>query len=134
MSFLYRNWELKISALLLATALWVFVVTSEKSDLVVAAPVELDGLPTSLQVVGERPETVDVQLHGLRTTLARLPLEQVRAHVSLAGARPGEVTVRLGPEQIVAPPGITVVRVSPSRMRLVLEPRRSSATPERRGV
>jgi len=117
---LFRHWELKGAALVLATALWVFVTTSEKGEVVLSAPVELDALPPGLEVVGERPESVDVQLHGLRALLARLRPEQVRARVSLAGVRPGEVVLRLLPEHIVVPPGITVLRVSPSRVRLVV--------------
>lgn len=123
---LFRHWELKGAALVLATALWVFVTTSEKGEVVLSAPVELDALPPGLEVVGERPERVDVQLHGLRALLARLGPGQVSARVSLAGARPGEVVLRLLPEHIVVPPGITVLRVSPSRVRLVVRPSGSS--------
>lgn len=126
MTWLYRNWELKVAALALAASLWVFVTTSEKGEIVLSAPVELDALPPGLQVAGERPESVDVQLHGLRAVLGRLGPEHVRARVSLAGVRPGEVVLRLLPEQIVVPAGVTVLRVSPSRVRLVIEPARSS--------
>jgi hypothetical protein len=126
MNGLLRDWELKLAALGLAMALWVFVTTSEKGEVVLAARVELDALPPGLQVVGERPDSVDVQLHGLRAVLGRLGPEQVRARVSLAGVRPGEVFLRLLPEQIVVPAGVTVLRVSPSRVRLVVESVRSS--------
>jgi len=95
-------------------------MTSEKADVVVAAPIELDGIPAGLEVKGERPDSVDVQLHGLRVALDRLGTDRVRARLSLAGARAGEVTVRVQPEQIVVPPGVTVIRVNPSRVRLVL--------------
>jgi hypothetical protein len=126
---LFRHWELKLAALMLSFALWVFVMTSEKAEVVLAAPVELDGIPQGLEVVGERPDSVDVQLHGLRAILARVGPEQVRARVSLAGARPGEVVLRLVPDQITAPSGVTVLRVSPSRLRVTLEARRADVRP-----
>jgi YbbR-like protein len=126
---LFRHWELKLAALVLSFALWVFVMTSEKAEVVMAAPVELDAIPQGLEVVGDRPDSVDVQLHGLRAVLARVGPEQVRAHVSLAGARPGEVVVRLVPDQISAPTGVTVLRVSPSRVRVMLETRRAEVRP-----
>jgi YbbR-like protein len=125
----FRHWELKLAALVLSFALWVFVMTSEKAEVVMAAPVELDAIPQGLEVVGDRPDSVDVQLHGLRAVLARVGPEQVRAHVSLAGARPGEVVVRLVPDQISAPTGVTVLRVSPSRVRVMLETRRAEVRP-----
>lgn len=120
-AWIVHNWSLKLAALGLAVALWLFVMTSEKADMVVAAPVELDSTPAGLTVVGDRPESVDVQLHGLRTTLARVPLDQVRVRVSLAGARAGETVVRVLPDQIAVPPGVAVTRITPSRVRIQLE-------------
>lgn len=126
MTALLQHWQLKVAALAVATALWVFVTTSEKAEVVVAAPLEIDAVPPGVQVVGERPDSVDVQLHGLRAILGRLGPDQVRARVSLAGVRPGEVVLRVLPEQIVVPAGVTVLRVSPSRVRFVVEASRSS--------
>ena len=120
MSVLIRHWELKILALGFSVALWFFVMTSEKSDLILSAPVEFDGLAAGLVVASDRPDTIDVQLHGLRGTLARLGPDQVKARVSLSGAGPGELVLRLVPEQVQVPAGITVLRINPSRIRVVL--------------
>lgn len=125
MSILTRHWELKLLALAFSAVLWFFVMTSEKSDVIVSAPLELAGVPAGLAVVGEKPESIDVQLHGLRGALARLGQDQVKARLSLAGARPGEVQLRVLPEQIQVPAGITVLRVNPSRIRLTLAAPRS---------
>ena len=125
MSALTQHWELKLLALGVSMVLWLFVMTSEKADLIMAAPLELDNVPTGLEVRGDRPDSVDVQLHGLRGALTRLGTDRVKARLNLAGAKAGEVTVRVLPEQITVPPGITVVRVNPSRVRLVLGPVRS---------
>jgi hypothetical protein len=115
-----RHWELKLLAVVFAFALWLFVMTSEKSDVVLTAPIELLGVPAGLVVAGGEPESVDVQLHGLRGSLARLAPDQIRARLSLAGVEPGEVTLRVLPEHIIVPPGVTVLRISPSRIRLTL--------------
>ena len=120
MSFATQHWELKLLALGFSIALWFFVMTSERSDLVFSVPLEFDGVPPGLVLTHERPDSVDVQLHGLRGTLARLAPDQVKAHVSLSGMGPGEVMVRLSPDQVVVPLGVTVLRVNPSRIRLVL--------------
>jgi len=119
-SALTRHWELKLLALGVSMVLWAFVMTSEKADLIMAAPLELDNIPVGLEVKGERPDSVDVQLHGLRMALARLGTDRVKARLNLAGSKAGEVIVRVLPEQITVPPGITVLRVNPSRVRLVL--------------
>lgn len=119
-SLLTRHWELKLIALAFSTVLWAFVMTSERADLVVSAPIELDGIPAGLEVRGERPDSVTVQLHGLRGALARLGPDRVKARVNLAGSGAGEVILHVLPEQISVPAGVTVVRVNPTRIRLVL--------------
>ncbi|HXJ81307.1 MAG TPA: CdaR family protein [Candidatus Methylomirabilis sp.] len=121
MSALTRHWELKLLALGFAIALWLFVMTSEKADLILSAPIEFKGVPAGLALTAERPESVDVQLHALRGNLSRLAPDQVKALVNLSGATPGEIALRVLPEQVSVPAGITVVRVNPSRIRVVLE-------------
>ena len=117
---LTRHWELKILALAFSAGLWVFVMTSEKTNVVLTLPLELDSVPPGLVVKGERPESVEVQLHGLRAALSRMSPESLRVRVSLAGAQPGDLVVSLGPEQIVVPPGVSVLRVTPAVLRVAL--------------
>lgn len=126
MSVITRHWELKLLALGFSIALWFFVMTSEKSDLILSAPLEFERVPVGLAVTGERPDSVDVQLHGLRGTLARLSPDQIRARVNLSGVAAGETTVRLLPEQVAVPLGVTVIRVNPSRITVTLRPVSSS--------
>ena len=126
MRALTRHWELKLLALGFSIGLWLFVMTSEKSDLILSAPIEFDGVPVGMTLTGERPDSVDVQLHGLRGSLARLAPDQIKAHVNLSGASQGEVAIHLLPEQVLVPAGITVVRINPSQIRVILEVLRSS--------
>ena len=120
MSALTRHWELKLLALGVSMVLWAFVMTSEKGDLIMAAPLEFDNIPAGLEVKGDRPDSVNVQLHGLRGTLSRLGTDRVKARLNLAGSKPGDVTLPVLPEQITVPLGVTVVRVNPPRVRVVL--------------
>ena len=120
LSALTRHWELKLLALVFSTALWLFVMTSEKTNAVLPLSLELHSLPAGLVVTGEEPDMVEVQVHGLRTTLARVSPDSMRVRVSLAGARPGEMMLRLGPEQVSVPAGVTVLRVSPDIVRISL--------------
>jgi hypothetical protein len=115
-----RHWELKLLALAFSTALWFFVMTTERADLILSAPIEVEDLPPGVIMTGDVPDSVDVQLHGLRGVLSRLSADQVRARLNLAGARPGELTVKLLPGQVTVPAGITVLRVMPSQFRVVL--------------
>src|SRR5262249_60186821 len=89
-------------------------MSSERTNVTLPLPVELDGVPAGLMVTSERPDTVDVQLHGLRSALLRVSPEALRVRINLAGSRPGEVGVGLAPDQIVVPPGVSVIRITPS--------------------
>jgi YbbR domain-containing protein len=117
---LTRHWELKILAVVFSAGLWVFVMTSEKTNVLVSLPLDLDSVPAGLVVTGEKPESVEVQLHGLRAALAQVSPESLRVRVSLAGARVGDLVLSLGPDQIVVPPGVTVLRVNPAVVRVAL--------------
>ena len=120
LAWLVHHWELKLLALAFSAALWVFVMSSEKTNVTLPLPIELDGVPSGLTVTSERPDTVDVQLHGLRSALLRVAPDALRVRINLAGSRPGEVVVGLAPDQIVVPPGVSVIRITPSIVRVGL--------------
>ena len=120
LAWLVHHWELKLLALAFSSALWVFVMSSEKTNVTLPLPVELDGVPSGLVVTSERPDTVDVQLHGLRSALLRVAPDALRVRINLAGSRPGEVVVGLAPDLIMVPPGVSVVRITPSVVRVGL--------------
>ena len=120
LAWLVHHWELKLLALAFSAALWVFVMSSEKTNVTLPLPVELDGVPSGLMVTSERPDTVDVQLHGLCSALLRVAPDALRVRINLAGSRPGEVVVGLAPDLIIVPPGVSVVRITPSVVRVGL--------------
>jgi YbbR domain-containing protein len=122
LGWLTGQWELKLLSLGAAGVLWFLVVSGEKAQVSLAVPLEFYSIPAGLELAGERPESVDVEVQGLRSALTRISAEDLRASVSLTGFRPGESTLRLLPENIRAPRGVTVVRVSPGRLRVTLEP------------
>lgn len=121
MKWLTTHWELKLLSLLGATLLWGFVVGGEKSEVVLPVPVEFSGVPAGLELTTGHPDSVDVQLRGLRVQLMRLRGDALRVQVPLSGARAGDTIHRLLPEHVRVPAGVEVVRITPSRLRVVLE-------------
>jgi YbbR domain-containing protein len=120
-NLLTANWELKLLSVLLAVLLWGFVVGGERADMVVPVPVEFLGVRPGLELTAESADTVNVHVRGLRAQLTRLKPESLRAKVLLDEARPGETSVRLLPEHVRVPAGVNVVRITPARVRIVLE-------------
>jgi len=125
-SWLTDHWQLKLLSLGFAILLWVFVASEEKVETVMSVPVEFVRIPPGLEIAGGDGDSVDVRIQGLRTLLTRLGGRELRVTVDLREAGPGETTVRLTPAEVRAPQGIQVLRVTPSRLRLRLQP--SSAT------
>jgi YbbR domain-containing protein len=118
---LSRNWELKLLAVVVAVALWFLVVSGEKGEVAVAAPIEYLNVPAGLALGGGAPTTVSVQLRGLRTVLSAISDTDVRAAVNLAGVGVGDTMARIEPENIKVPRGVTIARVTPARVHVRVE-------------
>ncbi|MBI3458469.1 MAG: hypothetical protein HY002_22075 [Candidatus Rokubacteria bacterium] len=119
---LAEHWQLKLLSVVFAVVLWAFVASEDTSEGVYTVPLDATGVPPGMEVTALGVETVDVRVRGLRHILARLDERAVRAELDLHGARPGDVVVRIRPENVVVPRGVQVLRVTPSRVRATVEP------------
>ena len=122
-TLLLENWPLKLTSLVFAMGLFIFVATEERTDAVFTVPLDLVDRPQGVEVRSVGVETVVVRVEGRSTVLRRLHEEDFRAEVSLKGARPGRFIARLDADNVSAPRGVKVVRVTPSEVRAVLEAR-----------
>ena len=111
---LIEHWRLKLLALLLALALWVFVGSAERREIALAVPVEYVGLEGPLTLEGPRRDMVDVQLQATRWAAAQVSPATVRIRVDVGALREGDNVVRLVPESVQAPPGVRVTRLTPA--------------------
>jgi YbbR domain-containing protein len=115
---LLRNWELKLLALALAVVVWFFVVSADRGQFGFTVPVEYVGLEPRMVLLGAPREAVDVQVEAARWAAARLAPTDVRVRVDLSRAREGVNMVQLSSDDVQAPAGVNVVRVSPSAVRV----------------
>jgi len=116
------QWQLKLVAILVAFTLWFFVATSEQAQLALPTPVEYVGLKPDLVLVAGQRESLDVEVRAVRSVVARLGPETVRARVDLTGLEAGESVVQLTPSDVQVPPGATVTRITPARLSLTVAP------------
>jgi YbbR domain-containing protein len=121
---LFENWPIKVVAVLFAVALWAFVVTEERTDAVFTVPLDLVDRPPGVDVASVGVETVVVRVEGRDSVLRRLHEADFRAEVSLKTAQAGRFVARIDTDNVSAPAGVRVVRVTPSEVRAVLEARR----------
>ncbi len=120
--FLTRNWPLKLSALVLASILWVLVASEETTSQLVDVRVELD-LPPTLALARPSP-TVRALVTGPARELIKLYTAPaaVRAVVP-AGTPPTTWRLGLEPPDIIVPRQVkvTVQDVEPRSLQLELD-------------
>jgi YbbR domain-containing protein len=117
---LASNWEVKLLSLGLALVVWFFVVSAERSQITMVAPVEYVGLTAGKVLMGERRDSVDLEVEATRWAAARLTPASVRLRVDLAQLPEGDNTVRLSRELVEVPPGVRVTRISPAWVRVAM--------------
>lgn len=114
------NWEVKLLSVALAVVVWFFVVSAERSQITMTAAVEYVGLGAGKVLVGERRDSVDLEVEATRWAAARLTPTSVRLRVDVATLPEGESTVRLSRDVVEVPPGVRVTRISPAWLRVGL--------------
>lgn len=119
---LAENWQLKLLSVAFAVTLWAFVSSEDKGEAVYTVPLDLTDRPAGAEVTSVGVETLVVRVQGLRSALARLREEDLRAEVSLRDVPPGRFVVKVGPRNVRTPRGVRVVRVTPSQVQGMLEP------------
>ncbi len=122
-SLVLENWRLRLAALVFAVGLWAFVVTEERTDAVFTVPLDFVERPPGVEVASVAAESVVVRVEGRRSRLRRLHEEDFKVEVSLKGAQPGRFVARIDSDNVSAPTGVQVLRVTPSEVRAVLEAR-----------
>jgi YbbR domain-containing protein len=122
---------LKLASLALAVGLWFAIAGKQTAERGIAVPVELRNVPRDLELTGEAVNTVDVRVRASPGLINSLDPGAIRATIDLAGAEEGERIVQLSPDQIRAPQGFRVVKITPSLLTLNLERTRRKTVPVR---
>jgi YbbR domain-containing protein len=118
----FRHFWLKALAVGIATLLWVMVGGEKQVERSLRAPLELQNVPVSLELVGDAPSAVDVRVRGTSSALGRLAQGDVMAVLDVATAKPGRNLFHLAPSSVRVPFGVGVTYTGPTTVSLVFEP------------
>jgi YbbR domain-containing protein len=118
-----RNWELKLLSLLLAFILWLSLIPEEKtlSEKTLTIPLETLNIPADMELVEKPDSTVDVTIRAPNRMINEVSAANVFAKINLSTASVFQQEYPLNETMISIPPGATVVRISPTKVRLKLE-------------
>ncbi len=86
-------------------------------------------MPPNMEIVGEMVNRVEVGIRGPRTLMSSTGPDQLRAHVDLSQALLGLNYVRLVPDNIRAPLGAEITKITPSTVRIRLEEVKTRSLP-----
>jgi YbbR domain-containing protein len=117
----FQHLGLKLLSLVVAIFLWYAVSGEQVVERSLRAPLELQNIPESLEVVGDVPSQVDVRVRGPSGTLTRLGVGDLAAVLDLRGARAGSRLFHLTTDQVRVPFGIEVTQVTPSTIAMGFE-------------
>ena len=117
----FRNFWLKAVAVGIATLLWVAVGGEKVVERSMQAPLELLNRPTTLELVGDTPRTIEVRVRGTSTLVGRLTPGDVKAILDVNGARPGPNHFDISPDLVSSPFGIDVTYAGPATVTLMFE-------------
>lgn len=122
---LNSNTFYKIISVVIAICLWAYVIqvlNPMKTDTITDVPVQVlnvDSLAAKgLALSGEASYTVDVEVEGKRSDLAKLNASGIVANADLFGYSIGRNYI---PVTLQAPEGITILRANPSKINVVIE-------------
>jgi len=117
---LTKNLELKIASLVIAIALWVFVILSGRSNMTLDIPLQITNLSEGLVVV-ESPKTVRVNIEGSKNLLKTLDTGDISAIIDLSDAGPGRVFFNLSRSNISIPKTLVVRNIEPETVSVMVE-------------
>ncbi len=125
----FRYLGLKVLSLAIALLLWFVVSGEETVERGLRVPLELQQLPSGVELSGDVPTTVDVRVRGGSGTLSRVLAGDVVAVLDLRSARPGRRVFPLTADQVRVPFGVDVVQIMPSAIAMVFEGTASREVP-----
>jgi YbbR domain-containing protein len=102
--------------------IWGLYSGTQLSLISVTAPIYFRNIPTDLELRKTSADKVEVQITGKRQLVAALRPDQVRAFLDLQGIERGSHRLDLSADNIGLPPGLNVVRITPSSIKVDMDP------------
>jgi YbbR domain-containing protein len=118
-----RNWGLKVLSLVLAFVLWLALIPEERtfSEKTVTIPLETLNTPAGMELAQKPESSVDVTIRAPNSIIDQISPSNVFAKLDLGRASVYQQEYPLNLTMISIPPGASVLRISPNKVRLKLE-------------
>lgn len=118
-----HNAGLKLLSLLTASFLWAAYTAEPRVEVGYDVPVEYVRIAEDMEIGPDTPARVHVRLRGRSQVLRRLVPADIAVRVNLTGVQAGEMVYRPAADQLELPPGVELISITPSELRIQLQPR-----------
>jgi YbbR domain-containing protein len=118
---LTRNLGWKLLSLLIAIGLWISVAREPEVATSLSAPVDFKNMRDDLDISGNLPDRVRLEVRGPSGRLTRDNLSSVAVVLDLADAEPGDRTYTIRGRYLNLPAGVVFYRAVPSQLTLHFE-------------
>jgi YbbR domain-containing protein len=113
-----RDLGWKLLSLVIAIALWIAIAREPEVATAFSAPVDFKNMRDDLDIRGNLPDRVRLEVRGPSGRLTRDDLAGVAVVLDLADAAPGERTYSIRGRNLNLPPGVVFYRAVPSQLTL----------------
>jgi YbbR domain-containing protein len=120
---LFDNWGIKLLSIGLSLTLWFYVTSKGKAEITLTIPIELRNTPQNMAAVGDVTGSLDVRVQGQERDLRDIAIgKKIFCIADLSMTKVGENVVRISPDDIRRPAGVSVTYMSLSEINVKLEP------------
>ena len=111
----------KVVSFIVVVVLWGLIAGQQRAEMLLTVPLEYRNMPANMEIAGDLLNRVEVGVRGPRGMISHISPDQIRAYVDLSQATRGLNNIRLTPENIQAPLGSEITKLSPSSVRVWME-------------
>ncbi len=116
-----ENIGLKVSAVVLAIILWIFVVSKGQTEISLKVPLEFTNIPAGLEISRLSVSSVSVVVRTHESLSKNIRPDNVKVHVDVSKAKKGEEIFPINTDNARVPFGATVLEIEPSAVKAVFE-------------
>ena len=131
-SRLFANFWPKVAVFVLVAASWLLITFRQGEILTVTAPITFHNLPETLTLTRSYPDEIDLQLKAYSNLIASPKQLDIVVDLDLAKVREGSNNVQIRKDEIKLPPGVVVVSMKRSTIRVTAERKASKGGAEER--
>lgn len=128
----FANFWPKVAIFCVVVVSWLLITYRQGEILTVTAPVTFHNLPESLTLVRSYPDEVELQLKSFSNLVGSPKSLDIVVDLDLSKAKEGNNNVQISKDQIRLPPGVVVVNLDRSLVRVTAERKQLKAPPRKR--